>query len=120
MSKFFDFDDSYTKTALVLGVDVLQFVPDKGDPVDRSRVSIYADLAGEHAVGGSATQMVWGTSANCKALASQNRIFPAMVELKIRKSAKGLGKELEEILDFKYLQPMRLVPVPAEGGKKAA
>lgn len=43
MSKFFDFDDSYTKTALVLGVDVLQFTPDKGDPVDRSRVSIYAD-----------------------------------------------------------------------------
>lgn len=118
MTKFFDFDDSYTKTALVLGVDVLQFTPDSGAPVDRSRVSLFMELAGEHALGGSATQMVWGTSANCKALAAQGRVFPAMVELKIKKSAKGLGKELEEILDFRYVQPMRLIPV--ESAKKAA
>lgn len=118
MSKFFDFDDSYTKTALVLGVDVLQFTPDKGDPIDRTRVSIFAEISGEHALGGTATQMVWGPSANCKSLAAQARIFPAMVELKIRKSARSLGKELEEILDFRYLGPMRLVPV--EAAKKAA
>lgn len=118
MSKFFEFDDSYTKTALVLGVDVLQFTPDKGDPIDRSRVSIFAEISGEHALGGTATQMVWGPSANCKSLAAQRLVFPAMVELRIRKSARSLGKELEEILDFRYVQPMRLVPV--EASKKAA
>lgn len=118
MTKFFDFDDSYTKTALVLGVDVLEFTPDKGDPLDRTRVSIFAEISGEFALGGTATQMVWGTSANCKALSAQGRVFPAMVELKIRKSARSLGKELEEILDFRYLNPMRLVPV--EAAKKAA
>jgi len=119
MSSFFGFDDSYTKTALVLGVDVLSFTPDKGDPVDRSRVSIFAELSGEFAVGGTGTQMVWGPSANCKALCAAGRVFPAKVELKIKKGARGLGKELEEILDFKYIEPMKLVPA-GDTMKKAA
>lgn len=118
MNDFLNFDDTYTKTALVLGVTGTNFKTDDGKQIDQAKVTIYAELSGEMASGGTGTQLLWGTSANAASLKNSGRQFPAMVELKIRKGARGLGKESEEVVDFKYLQAARVVPV--EAAKKAA
>lgn len=118
MSDFLNFDDTYTKTALVLGVTATNFKTDDGKQIDQAKVTIYAELSGDMAVGGTGTQLLWGTSANAVSLKNSGKQFPAMVELKVRKGARGLGKEAEEVVEFKYLQAARVVPV--EPAKRAA
>ena len=114
---FLSFDDLYTKTALVLGVSATKFTADDGKVFDSSKVTLFSELSGDLAVGGTGTQMVWGTSANCAELKAAGKQFPAQVELKIRKAAKSLGKELEEIVEFKYISAVKVVPLDL---KKAA
>lgn len=118
MSDFLNFDDTYTKTALVLGISATNFRTDDGKTIDQSKVSLYSELSGEMATGGTATVLLWGQSANAVMIKNAGKNFPAIVELKIRKAARSLGKESEEIVNFNYLQPVRIMPI--ESGKKAA
>lgn len=119
MSDFLNFDDTYTKTALVLGITGTSFKTDDGKVIDQTKVTIYAELSGDMASGGTGTQLLWGLSQNAQAIKAAGRQFPAIVELKIRKGARGLGKESEEIVDFRYMQSARVVPADAPS-KKAA
>jgi hypothetical protein len=118
MSAFLDFDDLYTKTALVLGLSATKFTTDDGKEIDQTKVSTFAELSGDMAVGGTGTQLLWGTSANAVALKASGKAFPAQVELKIRKGARALGKDQEEIVDFRYVCAVKVVPIPDMVGKK--
>ncbi|MDH1251712.1 hypothetical protein N5C67_03500 [Comamonas thiooxydans] len=118
MSNFLNFDDTYTKTALVFGITSTNFKTEDGKLIDQSKVSIYAELSGDAAVGGTATVLLWGTSSNAVSVKNAGKQFPAMVELTVRKGARSLGKEVEEIVGFNYLQAVRVMPV--EASKKAA
>lgn len=116
MSDFLNFDDTYTKQALVLGISAINFKTDDGKTIDQSKVSLYSELSGDMAVGGTATVLLWGTSANAVSIKNASKQFPAIVELKIRKAARSLGKESEEIVQFNYVQSVKIMPV--ENSKK--
>lgn len=118
MSSFFDFDDLYTKTALVLGISATNFTTDDGKLIDQTKVSIFSELSGDMAIGGTGTQMLWGPSSNAVNIKSSGKAFPAQVELKIRKGARALGKEQEEIVEFKYITAVRVIPISESSPKK--
>lgn len=119
MSSFLDFDDLYTKSALVLGMSATCFTTDDGKLLDFTKVSMFSELSGDKAVGGTGTEMRWGLSANAEAMKASGKLFPAQVELKIRKGARALGKEQEEIVEFKYICPVKVVAITESTGKKA-
>ena len=118
MSAFLEFDDLYTKTALVLGLSATKFTTDDGKEIDQTKVSTFAELSGDMAVGGTGTQLLWGTSANAVSVKASGKAFPAQVELKIRKGARALGKDQEEVVEFKYISAVKVVPIPDVVGKK--
>jgi hypothetical protein len=120
MSTFLDFDDLYTKNALVLGISATCFTTDDGKLLDFTKVTMFSELTGDKALGGTGTDMRWGPSSNAEALKASGKSFPAQVELKIRKGARALGKEQEEIVEFKYICPVKVVAITESSNKKAA
>jgi hypothetical protein len=115
---FFDVEDTYTKTSLVFGLNKTDFRADDGKVYDNTKVTIYAEMSGDNSFGGTCTQLLWGTKTNFDQAIAKGLVFPAICQLTVRKSAKKLGQEAEEVVELKYMQPVKVVP--AQENKKAA
>jgi hypothetical protein len=120
---FHNVDESFViNNALVMGVIGSKGVMESnGKPYDSTKCFVYTNLTGERKLGGSVVIYKYGTVENCDFLASKGFIFPAVCDLKIKKTSSGLDKENDEIIELKYIGPVevKMVTAATEGSPAA-
>lgn len=99
--------ETYKRKAIVLGLQGAKGVMEGGQKYDTSKLHCIIGLGGDGCIGYTAAAYKFGKFENFEFYQNQGIQFPALCELEMKATSKGLHQNNEEVVGLTYIGPVQ-------------